>query len=393
MARVYADINPDVLEWARKRARYDRALLAAKVGVKADRYGWWETGEAKPTLRQLGVLVRLLHQPLQTFFMSDVPDEPEALAGMRRLPGSRIGQESPELATQVDLAIERRAIALRLYRELREEPPSLNMTAALTRRPEEIAGSIRETLGVTIEEQESWKKPHKAIRGWRAALESAGVLVFQVPGVELSEMRGFAFATRPLPIIGINSKDSPRGRIFTIFHELTHILLNETFLDPGGRGWFDIGPAFKVEHFCNRVAAATLVPAEDLLSQARAIGKIGQDVWSDAEVADMALRYQVSRAVMIRRLRNLQLIAKAAFEQLCGEYDSFVPPQKIEGGGNVYANRIAHLGTLIPVLAFRAYYDNRATVSDLSSLFGLKAKNLGRLEERVFGFNYGFGGS
>ena len=205
-------------------------------------------------------------------------------------------------------------------------------------------------------------------------------------------MRGFAFAARPLPIIGFNSKDSPRGRIFTIFHELTHILLNETFLDPGGRGWFDTGPAFKVERFCNRVAGATLVPAEDLVAQARANGKIGQDVWSDAEVADMALRYQVSRAVMIRRLRDSRLIAQSAFEQLCSEYDRFVPSEKPMGGGNVYANRMAHLGTLIPVLAFRAYYDNRATVSDLSSLFGLKAKNLGRLEERVFGVNYGFGG-
>jgi len=243
-----------------------------------------------------------------------------------------------------------------------------------------------------VEEQASWDSPHHALRQWRSGLEKAGVLVFQAPQVSIHEMRGFSFALRPLPIIGVNSKDSATGRVFTIFHELIHLLLGDTVLETADYGWFQINPKFHVEHFCNKVAAAALAPTEDVYEQAGLLRKDPDDAWIDREVRSLADRYKVSRAVVIRRLRSLQLISDDSYEDLRPIYDA-VPVSRVpQKGGDFYANVLSRVGTLIPRLAFRAYYDNRLTVSDLSSLLGLKVKNLGRLEERVFGFNYGFGG-
>ncbi len=390
MKRLYVDINPDILAWAKERARYSEAELAAKVGVGLDRYRQWERGEVKPTIRQLARLVRILNRSLQLFFMEDIPEEPEILAEMRRLPGSLVGEESPELAEHVELAVQNRNIALRLFEDVGEDPPRLRVRVDLSQNPNDVGSMIREALDVTLEDQSSWRNEYEALREWRSALENIGILVFQIPGVSMEEMRGFSLALTPLPIIGFNSKDWPRGRIFTIFHEFTHILLQETVLDSFRESWFHLETDFQVERFCNMVAAATLLPRVDIENQARLLHKSSGSEWNDPEIANLSSMYQVSRAVIIRRLRTLDLISDESFDRLRSQYEEHIPDIPKPSGGDFYANKIAHIGTLIPRLAFRAYYQNQVTVSDLSMLLGLKAKNLGELEQRVQGFTYGF---
>ena len=389
MSKTSVDINPNILKWARIRARYDEHSLAKKVGVGSDTYLKWESGESKPSLRQLFNITRKLNQPLQIFFMSEPPDEPEALAEMRRLPGSQVGSETPEFAAQIHLVMERLDIALRLYTELAKVPPKLELTFDLHDNPEKVAASVRDAIDVNITKQASWENYYDAIREWRSALEAIGVLVFQIPDVGMDEMRGFSFALQPLPIIGVNIQDAPPGRIFTLFHEFTHILLKESVLDSGGQDWYQTNNGFEVERFCNEVAGAILIPVEDIFAQAKKLVKSERETWNDPEVISLSKRYRVSRAVIIRRLRSLQLISRNSFNDLSEKYDVFEPRQP-GGGGNPYANKIAHLGTLIPNLAFQAYYGERLTTSDLSLLLGLKAEHLGKLEQKVTGFTYGF---
>lgn len=390
MKRVQLDINPNILVWAKERARYSEGELAKKVGVSLEKYRQWERGDAGPTIRQLSKLVRVLNRSLQLFFMAEIPDEVEILAEMRRLPGSNLGEESPELAEQVDLAVQKRNVALRLFEDIGEVSPSLGIRANINQNPDDIAKLIRDLLDVTLDVQSGWKDEFMALREWRSALENIGVLLFQIPGVSTAEMRGFSLSLTPLPIIGYNSKDWPRGRIFTIFHELTHILLQESVLDSIGESWFHLEHEYEIERFCNLVAASTLVPIADIEDQAAMLSKTSGAEWHDPEISKLSSRYKVSRAVIVRRLRALDLISEPSFDRLRHQYEDNVPARPKQKGGDFYANKIAHVGTLIPQLAFRAYYQNQATVSDLSMLLGLKAKNLGELEQRVQGFTYGF---
>ncbi len=391
MPYTYIEINPEVLIWAKKRAHLSEEELARKVAVKVERYLQWEAGESKPTLRQLRKLALSLKRPIQLFFLSDIPDEPEVLTEMRRLPGVPIGQESPELTLQVQLIQERREIAINLYDDLNEEPPEIGLKIKSDQNIKTVSESLRKIIGVSIDDQVAWSDPYQAIREWRSALESIGILLFHVPGVLLDEMRGFSLSLQPLPIIGINSRDYPRARIFTIFHELIHILMGEKILHAYHPEWFQIDPSIMVERFCNSVAAAFLIPNNDITPFVKAIGKRNDDVWEDYEIKRLSDRYKVSKAVIIRRLNELGLISEDSYKVLVSTYDSFVPKISKRKGGDPFANKILHMGTLIPQLAFRSYYSNKLTASDLSSLFGFKVKNLGRLEERIFGISYGFG--
>lgn len=156
MKRVYLDINTDALEWARNRARFSEGELAHRLGVSADRYRQFESGDAQPTIRQVTKLVKLFNRSLQFFFMEEIPDEPEHLAELRRLPGSPIGEESPELAEQVHIATERREVALRLFADLGEEPPRLDLSVHQSENPEETANRIRAALNIDLNDQVSW---------------------------------------------------------------------------------------------------------------------------------------------------------------------------------------------------------------------------------------------
>ena len=63
MKRVYLDINPQNLIWARERARYSQEKLEKRVGVSLNKYRQWESGNAKPTIHQVYDLVRMLNRP------------------------------------------------------------------------------------------------------------------------------------------------------------------------------------------------------------------------------------------------------------------------------------------------------------------------------------------
>ena len=77
-------------------------------------------------------------------------------------------------------------------------------------------------------------------------------------------MRGFAIAKKTLPVIVVNGRDgSEGGKVFTLLHELCHVLLGESAIS-NGTGEDPRLPTAdqRVERFCDRDAAATLMPRE-----------------------------------------------------------------------------------------------------------------------------------
>jgi len=390
MPHLRAEITPSVLRWARERSRYDIKTLSKRLNVSVERYEEWEEGRSQPTFKQLRKAANVLNRPLGLFFLPEPPPEKEVLSELRRLPGVA-PIESPSLAEAVRIAAERREKALELFNVLDDTPPSINIKINMASDPEEVSVSVREVLGVTMEDQASWPDSNTALRNWREALQNDGVLVFQIPSIPISEMRGFSIASRPLPVVAYNSADSSRGRIFTIMHELTHVLLGESVLDSGQAGSHLYAGNAAVELFCNRVAASILVPNGDLLGHQLVRLRSTQGLWHDKDVQQLSSYYHVSKAVVVRRLREFDLIAHGVYESLREEYDSYMPdPESRKSSGSYYNNKLAWLGTLIPRLAFDAYGADRITSTDVAAIMGAKVKHLGKFEEKLRGYNLYF---
>ncbi|OPY63930.1 MAG: transcriptional repressor DicA [Syntrophorhabdaceae bacterium PtaU1.Bin034] len=67
MANKLMKINPLILQWARKKANLSEALLARTLGISTHTYLEWESGQSKPTMRQLYRIAFALRCPVMVF--------------------------------------------------------------------------------------------------------------------------------------------------------------------------------------------------------------------------------------------------------------------------------------------------------------------------------------
>jgi Zn-dependent peptidase ImmA (M78 family) len=120
-------------------------------------------------------------------------------------------------------------------------------------------------------------------------------------------MRGFAIAEQPLPAIIVNGKDRTAGRIFTLLHELAHVVLGESAIENDIEPGNAIPPAHRaIERFCNRVAAAALMPLDALAADPIVLAKQQhKGAWSDDEIIAVARHFGVSRVALLVRLAEM----------------------------------------------------------------------------------------
>ena len=121
-------------------------------------------------------------------------------------------------------------------------------------------------------------------------------------------MRGFCIAQKPFPVIIINPKDSPYGRIFTIIHELAHIALGKSIVQPMGDKEDRPQDWSQTEVFCNEVAGAVLVPAAELSE------KVNLPTL-ETDLPQLSKHFRVSSEVIMRRLETLAYISQEDYQE------------------------------------------------------------------------------
>jgi len=378
---VEALINPDVLAWARKTARFEVADVCAKLDIDEGRLEDWESGRDRPSIAKLRDLANLYKRPLAFFYLPEPPKKFKALHDYRRLAGAEPGAQSPRLALEIRLAHARREVAIDTAVALGDLPPAPDIELSLTDDPDSAAEKLRAFLGVTLETQFAWKTSRDAYREWRAAFERQAILVFQTSGVPLDEVRGFSSADEAFPFVVVNGKDSPTGRIFTMFHELAHVALRRPGLcdlHQSERGTADD----RLEVFCNQIAGAALVPSAALVSQP-IVGKRSGS-WDDRDLRTLARRFGVSREVILRRLLTLGRTTQAFYartrEKLLQEY-----AEMKSGGGPVAQHELAlaRHGDRFVRLVMTAWHSDYLTLRDVSDYLNLRVKHLDPLEKEL----------
>jgi Zn-dependent peptidase ImmA (M78 family)/transcriptional regulator with XRE-family HTH domain len=394
--RIKALVEPDMLVWARETASLSPEEAATALDVTIDRLLAWEKGDDQPTVNQLRRIAQRYKRPLSVFYLSERPKDFQPLRDFRRLPGIGDRRYSAKLAYEVRAAYERRLVALDVLEVLGEQPPALGLAARHTDDPEQVGQRIRERLGITLAQQGRWGEPDKAFRGWRDAIEQAGVLVFVLSGahhqVDLEEMRGFAIAEQPLPAIIVNGKDRTAGRIFTLLHELAHVVLGESAIENDIEPSDTIPPAHRaIERFCNRVAAAALMPVDAIAADPVVLAKQQhKDAWSDAEIIAVARHFGVSRVALLVRLAEMGRVSSTFVQAKRREYDRQLEEagEPEAGGFAPYQYQIlGHLGRGFARLILQGYHDNRLTLSTVAGYLGVQAKHLPKIERAAFGIS------
>ena len=371
-----------MLSWARERAGLRVAELARKVNVKTERVQAWERS-GSISMPQAERLARATHVPLGYLFLSSPPDESLPIPDFRVRGDTPPSDPSPDLLETV-YAMQRRQMWMR--DELTEhgaEPLGFIGTYHPNGNASVVAGAMRSALGLVDEWAASEATWSDALRRLRDSAEDAGVLVFfnGVVGNNTSrrldpdEFQGFALVDEYAPLIFVNNADFKAAQMFTLAHELAHLLIGET----GVSGFSNMEPAPNAtEQFCDQAAAEFLVSEDDLRAFWPSANR-------SAEPFQAAARhFKVSAIVAARRALDLEMIDRGAFSRFYNEYKSQVgtSPQTSDGG-DFWNTQRWRLGPRFAATVIRAVNSGRLSYLEAYSLTDLRGDTFEKLSDRV----------
>ncbi|MBL8158901.1 ImmA/IrrE family metallo-endopeptidase [Candidatus Saccharibacteria bacterium] len=255
-----------------------------------------------------------------------------------------------------------------------------NPTADLSRNPELFAQQFREGLKPNEVKLQSLTDDFGPLRFWKDLLTERGLYISEM-GWETKSVRAFSIIKKSRAIIVLSTKEEPQPRLFSLLHELCHVIHKQS-------GICDLhDDADDVEALCNRFAAAFLMPENKFRQAANELGVLVGSMPSGEQVKRLRKLFGVSRLAAYRRLHTLGYISKQQYETIQGEYsDDYEKPEehkKKSKGGDYYRNKLANNSKRFTVEAFDAYADGRIGSRTLSRMLGISVKNLQEFKTRV----------
>lgn len=302
-AKKYAYVNYKMLVWARSETPFDTTSDVANhiSGFRSEVIDKWERGEELPSITEAKKLANLYKVPFATFYLSNPPEKKTKAYTDRRTYNDTVYREtSYELWSEIGRITGNRQIIVNLsddteYRSLPSVGPKLS--------EKQIADVIRKYFELDLPFKNKSAYRNNGFNYYRALLEHYGIMVAQITGVSLSEMRGISMYYDTFPIIAINNKDFERAKVFSLFHEVAHLVRRSSSLcliDFDERN-------DEEEKICDRIAAEVLMPEESFrYVSSNALNLYGE--WSDLCLISIADKYAVSTFSVVRRLRELDII-------------------------------------------------------------------------------------
>ena len=388
---VKALITPEVLKWAReRRIKLSLDYAAERLDVTPDLLAAWEDGRDQPKFAQLKDIAKLYKTHISVFYLPGPPTDFKILADHRRLPESLNTDEEQayKLNCNVLEAHERREAIIGFYELLEEFPSEVTLELDESAEPLRAAQAIREFLQFDIELLNQCKDAHSAYKYWRRVIEARGIPVFQTSvnthlSIDLETVRGFCIAENPLPVIVVNPKDNPYGRIFTIVHELVHLGLGKSVMQNTGIGTYpDLNPT---EVFCNQVAAHVLVPTHELLERVDR-GALEENLLEHVE--RISQHFRVNPEVILRRLLTIGYISRKVYRAYRdSQFEKYKESAPTPGPIPIpYHTRLLNsAGEHFARTAFTAYHEQKITLADLAASFSYcDPKHLPKIESVIF---------
>ncbi len=366
-------ITPAVLTWARKHTGFSPEEATRKFPKMPQ----WESGRARPTYPELERVADAFSKPVAVFFFPEPPAVKSPSKSFRTLPEDGFERLPHQLRKLLNRATALQMSLFELHGGRNPISPTIVETVGGSDLPiHTLAARARSALGVSMATQQSWEDAETALAAWRTAFEEAGISVFK-EAFRMEEVSGFCLYHEQFPVIYVNNSKPPTRQIFTLFHELGHVLFQTSGVDPDRRRFADsyLEKEAETERSRNRFAADCLLPPRVLTAELRGAS-------ATKELAlDLAHRFHVSRELMFRRFLDRGLISSREYE---AAVDEWTPKAKRRGsGGNWYGTRLAYLGVPYVRLVFSRLRQGEIDESAAADHLLIAPKNLADLEHRL----------
>ena len=331
-------------------------------------------------------LAECVRRPEAVLFLRSPPDD-EELADYRAAQGAG-GRLSPDDL----LKIRRVRYAQAMARDMMEAQgasarPQIGGGAATSEPAEEAAERMRGSLG--MKERRGSTSLGGLYRRLREAIESLNILVFQYP-MDAGSVRGLALTGRLPYAILINSRDPEAARAFAILHQYGHVLTRSGGIcgEQASGSAVAASAGQRAEAWCNRFAAALLMPRDEFVAERRRCEEALHD--AGRVVEELAKRFKTSRYAAATRAASLPGGSLGGgyadlLETIANKYAQ--GPRKGaggRGGGPKFVDvRVAQLGLKFARLALSSYDRGLINARNLIDYLDMDVKHLEDLRARV----------
>jgi Zn-dependent peptidase ImmA (M78 family) len=352
-------VNPDVLKTLRESSGYTVEEIAKKIKTTVTKVQETEKGIASFTLTQIKKLADIYHRSLAAFFTDTLPAMPV-------LTDFRINREK-RLTPQVYIAETRAHYIANKLAELTDKRSQLPDFPE-TLKPDELAREFRKSLKVILMKG---KKPEEILTLYKQVLEENLLIsIIELP-LKAEDVRGFSVSA-DVSIIVLNEGDNPSIKLFSLFHEVYHLLKRTS-------GICSIEIEQKdgdIEASCNLFSAEFLVPLDDLKEDCKRFSQ-----FDESTVSELSEIYGVSKQVIMIRLLWLGYMPKERYEQFKREGEKKLKGKKFgrRDWDKVFQNRV---GNLVIRESSNAYRSGKISYSEVMDILSLKAKYTEKFIER-----------
>src|SRR5690625_336609 len=375
-------VKAELLEWA-----YHRSMREEYLNDKFSKLTDWLKGELQPTFKQLEEFAQATSTPLGYFFLEQPPVEEIPIPHYRTVEKDRMmRQASPDLLETLR-TMQRRQDFMRDYYD-KYVGENLSYVRSYNGNSEkELTLKIRKLLNINKGWARNQRNYQEALNYLIAQCEKKRIMVM-VNGIvgfnthrtlNVQEFRGFVLVDKMAPLIFINGADAKSAQIFTLIHEVAHILI-------GSSAIVEASPLYevdaRVEQLCNIAAAEFLCPEDYFIQD-------WQTHYGDeGYYKTLANNFKVSPIVIGRRALGLNMISRDEFIEFYETYKKNIHENKDSSSsrGNFYNNARVRLGNLFSRVVLSETQSGELQYSDAHSLTGMKRLTFDRymnfIEER-----------
>lgn len=380
MKKEKLPINCKILQWSRESIGLSIEDVASKLKKDSSIIESWETGEDSPTYPQLEKLsYDLYKRPVAVFFLPEIPVEDSPITDFRTLPEAL----TKELPSEI----------IKLYRKAKffqmsleelfegEFPTRISLLKSFSLKDEsnynDLSMNVRNFAKIDVDTQFSWGAEDIALKNWRNKFEEYGVFVFK-DAFKNNDYSGFCIYDEKYPVIFLNNSMPFSRQIFTLAHELGHLLFHSGGIDFRENGIIDSydDKYIDYERACNQFASELLVPSNYFNDENLSV--------SEDNINCLAKKYSVSREVILRKFYDSNQVNSKYYNQLIAKWKKAAKHKKSKSGGNYYYTHKSYLGENYINLVFSRYYQNKINLESLSQYLNIKAKNVVNFEHHVF---------
>ena len=381
MAEALSGVNGEIIRWAREFYNMSPDEAAKAIGVDISRYMNWEDGTEHPTYAKLKKISDVFRKPSAVFFFPEPPQLPSIKGDLRTLPDEIVNSFSKNVIIQFERA---KVYQLSLEELYGSKESIIMQRSSFPKDIEQLCSFFRSKLEFPISAQKARKSTKIVFEIFREKFYDLGIYVFK-DAFKDNRISGICLNDNHFPVIVINNSMSYARQIFTLFHELYHLISGTSGAEIIRDDYYIAlsDQQTEIERACDTFANAFLVPMNDFTQELKK-KQINED-----RIEELATLYSVSKEAVMYKLYKMGKMTIAEYNDLKEFFygDAIRNGNKKngqKGGGNHYYTQLTYLGQKYAGDVFKQYFSGKIDSVRASEMLQSKVDHLPNLENVYF---------